>query len=278
VRPSKSKKGGELTRVKSGPKMPRKRSICKDKFQIKDLTIESIPVNHSLPGATAYIIHSSIGPIVYTGDLRFHGYGGHLTENFVKRAADLEPAIMITEGTRIRKKTDKDQDKDVECGPRSEEELKEKISELIRESGKKLVVANWPVRDTDRMLSFYRASRENNRKLVISMKQAYLLDLLRAADVDVPSVNDDHIRIYIPRKGWGIFKDERYPDYIQAAGLLHVGERISSPQKCNNRQGNQGKPGRIRLKVRLFRVKEPHRCKTTGRKSIPAFRHGTVRR
>ena len=211
-----SKRGDKLTKVRGEEsKIPRKRSICKDRFQIKDLTIESIPVNHSLPGATAYIIHSSIGPIVYTGDLRFHGYGGYLTENFVKRAADLQPVIMITEGTRIRNKTDKDQDKDVQGGPRSEEELKEKISELIRDSGKKIVVANWPVRDTDRMLSFYKASKENDRKLIISMKQAYLLDLLRAADADIPSIDDDHIRIHIPRKGWGIFNDERYPDYMQ---------------------------------------------------------------
>jgi ribonuclease J len=69
-----SKRGDKLTKMKGEEsKMSRKRSICKDRFQIKDLTVESIPINHSLPGATAYIIHSSIGPIVYTGDLRFHG-------------------------------------------------------------------------------------------------------------------------------------------------------------------------------------------------------------
>lgn len=210
VRPS--KRGNNLTRIiGEESKIPRKCFICKNKNQINDLTIESIPVNHSLPGAMAYIIHSSVGPIVYTGDLRFHGHGGYLTEKFVKRAADVEPVLMITEGTRINDTTNKDQN-----NPRSEEELKERISELIRENDKKLVIANWPVRDTDRMISFYTATVENDRKLVINMRQAYLLEKLNEAGVtDIPDINDDHIRIYIPRKTWGIFRDERYPDYIQ---------------------------------------------------------------
>ena len=63
-------------------------SIENKKFQIGSLEIESLPVSHSLEGATSYIIHTEKGPIVYTGDFRFHGYKGHLTEKFIKRSAD----------------------------------------------------------------------------------------------------------------------------------------------------------------------------------------------
>lgn len=42
--------------------------------QVGDMEIESYPVDHSLPGAYAYIVKTSSGNIGYTGDLRFHGH------------------------------------------------------------------------------------------------------------------------------------------------------------------------------------------------------------
>src|SRR5688572_17655754 len=44
-----------------------------DKFKIGSLEIEPIHVDHSVPGAYGFIIYSSKGPIVYTGDIRLHG-------------------------------------------------------------------------------------------------------------------------------------------------------------------------------------------------------------
>jgi ribonuclease J len=78
-----NKKGG-FSRV-TGEKAKSKRNfrIFED-FQpdndIGDILVEPIPVNHSLPGASAFIIHTPDGAIVYTGDLRFHGYAGILTQ------------------------------------------------------------------------------------------------------------------------------------------------------------------------------------------------------
>ena len=43
------------------------------KFKIGNLEILPCRVDHSLPGATGYIIYTSEGPLIYTGDLRFHG-------------------------------------------------------------------------------------------------------------------------------------------------------------------------------------------------------------
>ena len=44
-----------------------------DEFEIGEFTIKSVPVDHSLPGATGYIAENHDETIVYTGDLRFHG-------------------------------------------------------------------------------------------------------------------------------------------------------------------------------------------------------------
>jgi ribonuclease J len=44
-----------------------------EKYQIDDIEITALPVDHSMPGATSYLIQTSEGSILYTGDFRFHG-------------------------------------------------------------------------------------------------------------------------------------------------------------------------------------------------------------
>ncbi|MGZ4904759.1 MAG: MBL fold metallo-hydrolase, partial [Halobacteriota archaeon] len=31
----------------------------------------------------------------------------------------------------------------------------------------------------------------------------------------MPKLDDEHIRVYIPRKGWGVYKDDRFSEKIQ---------------------------------------------------------------
>jgi ribonuclease J len=62
-------------------------------------------------------------------------------------------------------------------------------------------------RDLDRLLSFYNASKESNRELVIDLKQAYILKLFDQSEYlkgIYPSPRDSKIKIYIPRKSWGL--------------------------------------------------------------------------
>ena len=72
-----------------------------DKFTIGSLEIEPIHVDHSVPGAYGFIIYTSSGPIVYTGDIRMHGTNPKMTDDFVKKAVDVKPIALIAEGTRI---------------------------------------------------------------------------------------------------------------------------------------------------------------------------------
>lgn len=200
---------GECSRL-MGEKTKKERvyNIVEDgkKFKIGDVEIEPLAVNHSLEGATAFALYTEKGPIVYTGDFRFHGYKSELTEKFVKRATEVEPIALICEGTRI------DRNDRNETG--TEEQVKDKVLEVV-EKTKNLVVVNFPVRDTERMLSFYRVAKETNRALVINLKQAYLLKLFESSKIKAPEINDENIRIYIPRKCWGIFKDNRFDRRIQ---------------------------------------------------------------
>src|SRR3972149_755176 len=70
------------------PKIPRKINTFKSgkKFKIGSLEVLPIHVDHSVPGAYGFIIYTSEGPVVYTGDLRRHGKKPEMTEEFIKKA------------------------------------------------------------------------------------------------------------------------------------------------------------------------------------------------
>ena len=196
-------KGGESKLQGEQTKKSRPYNIVENRFTIGEFEAEALPVSHSLEGATAYILHTSAGPVVYTGDFRFHGYKGDETRRFVERAAEVEPVAMICEGTRINS-TQSD----------SEERVKEVAKERVDKTDG-LVVANFPVRDTDRMQSFFRVARQTDRALVINLKQAYLLELFRKSGIPTPRIDDEQIRIYVPRKTWGVYGDDRFSEKIQ---------------------------------------------------------------
>jgi len=199
-----NKKGEPSRLIGERTKKERTYSIIDEKtFRIGDMEIEALPVSHSLEGATAYIIHTGKGPVIYTGDFRFHGYKGDLTRKFVKHAADVEPVALMIEGTRIDS-----QERD------SENDVKERVMEQV-EKTENLVVVNFPIRDTDRMISFHDAAKNTNRSLVINLRQAYLLQLFENSGISVPRIDDEHIRIYVPKKSWGVFRDDRFPERIQ---------------------------------------------------------------
>ena len=135
------------------------------KFEIGDFSIKSAPVDHSLPGASAFICENQDETIVYTGDLRFHGRHPELTRKFIKEAKKAKPTIMISEGTRI------DSDRNI-----SEIDIEKRAVDTV-ERCEGLVVVNYPVRDLDRLLTFYKVAEDTGRKLVVSLKQAYILNL-----------------------------------------------------------------------------------------------------
>jgi len=162
-------------------------------FKIKHLEITPFRVDHSLPGATGFIIKTSKGNIVYTGDLRFHGRHKNWTESFMQKAKESKPICLLSEGTRLNS-----------VSAKTEEFVEEKSNKLIKKC-KGLVIANFPIRDTDRLITFYNIAKDNNRILVIEPRQALLLDLLKAEGItDLPRSDDEHIKIFFAKKSWGL--------------------------------------------------------------------------
>ncbi|MEM5882984.1 MAG: MBL fold metallo-hydrolase [Candidatus Aenigmatarchaeota archaeon] len=179
-----------------------------DKIKIDSVEVLPIHVDHSIPGAYAFIIFCSDAIVAYTGDLRMHGPKKEMTFDFVEKAKEVKPDILIIEGTRIEKSKSL-----------SEAEVRERISKFISKT-KKLVIVNFSWKDIDRLNSFFQACKENERKFAINTKIAYLLKLLKQdKKLEIPDIEDEDLLIYFHRAKWGLIdknveKEEKKKDYL----------------------------------------------------------------
>jgi ribonuclease J len=129
-------------------------------------------VDHSIYGASAYAFEIEEGWVVYTGDLRTHGKRGDETKRFVREASELNVAALLIEGTRVEGEG---------AGEESEEEVYENCSAVIeRERG--LVIADFQPRHFERLETFLRIARETKRSLIITARDAYMLEAVKLAD------------------------------------------------------------------------------------------------
>jgi ribonuclease J len=172
-----------------------------DKFRVGGLEFIPLHVDHSIPGAYGFVIQTSEGALAYTGDFRFHGPAGSMTQDFVSAAKEANPEVLLTEGTRVSLEDPKSN--------MSEEFVLNEASKAV-EGNDKLALSTFRGNDTDRINTFERASRGVGRRLVVSMKTALLLEKL-AADkrLVVPKVGKD-VDVYVKRKKSGTLDDSDY--------------------------------------------------------------------
>lgn len=150
--------------------------------------IQAFPVNHSIDGTTAWIINSSDGAIVYTGDFR----EGELTNEFIKNAKNSKPRVMICEGTNIGSSRH---------GLKSEEQVEEKIDEIISNHGSRSVFVDFADKDTSRLMSLVRLAEKHDRFLIVSPRLVHLTMALRELDTSIPDIEkNDKIMVYKKRK------------------------------------------------------------------------------
>jgi len=162
---------------------------------IDSIKVTPLPVDHAIPGVHGFILETSNGMIANTADLRFHGRRKKDTEKFVEKCSEASLDLLLCEGTRI--------DKDSSL---TEFDVEKKVTEIVNDT-KKLVICGYPIRDLDRLQSFYLAAKKTGRDLVIEPKQAYLLKLFSSSpDLKdlYPSPTDSHIKIYMPKGEWGL--------------------------------------------------------------------------
>lgn len=171
-----------------------------DRLKIGSIEVEPVHVDHSIPGAYGFIIHTSEGTVAYSGDVRLHGSRPQMTEEFVEKAKESKPVALIMEGTRI---TD-------EKVSESEQKVKNECNEIVKKTDK-FVIADFSFKDVDRLRSFYTIAKENNRKLVVLMKDAFLLKWLsKDPQLQIPDYDDEDIIVHIPKRRSGKYINSDY--------------------------------------------------------------------
>jgi ribonuclease J len=162
-----------------------------DKVQLGDFEVTPIHVDHSVPAAYGYLLEGPEGRVAYTGDFRFHGPRADMSEEFVQTIEGVD--ILIMEGTNV-----------LESKPFSETEVKERVQSLVSDC-RGLVAASFSSVDLDRLRTFYHVARSAGRELVISIRQACLMEALRPEIEggmirDIFKVGDPGVRIYAREK------------------------------------------------------------------------------
>ncbi|MDR3291116.1 MAG: hypothetical protein LBT10_03105 [Methanobrevibacter sp.] len=156
------KKRGEGYKKLIGEDCKIKRDIVTVKpyspFEINGFKVTSIPVDHSLPGSSGYFLENDNDTIVYSGDIRFHGWNKGYIDKFMVESHKFNPTIMLCEGTRIN-----------ESVKGNEEDIENKATNLIKDH-KGLAIVNYPIRDLDRLITFYNVAKNTDRILAINSK------------------------------------------------------------------------------------------------------------
>jgi ribonuclease J len=197
---------GDVLKAKKGaPREQRKHYICENSDEIsramgelrgfwgsvpgERTSISSLPlelvnpasmnvkfwrVDHSIPGSGAFGIETPIGWVIYSGDLRTHGHSSYRTKKFVEEAAALKPALLIVEGTRVAS------DKST-----TEVDVYDALDQVVAaEPG--LVIADFSARNIERLRTFRDIAKARGRQLVVTTKDAYLLQQLHRIDPLIP--------------------------------------------------------------------------------------------
>lgn len=172
-----------------------------DRFRVGPMEIVPVHVDHSIPGAYGFIIHTSEGAMAYTGDFRFHGPAGSMTRDFMEEARRVRPKMLLTEGTRVSPDDTKEN--------MSEKAVLEEALRMVK-STKGLVFSTFRGNDVDRINTFNHISEASGRRLVVSMKTAILLERLGDDKrLRVPRLGRD-VDVYVRRKKSGKLDDSDY--------------------------------------------------------------------
>jgi ribonuclease J len=169
--------------------------VFRDRTPVKvgNLEVVPFPVDHSVPFAYGFLVRTSEGTIVYTGDFRHHGPRAADTHAFLEAARAEEPKMLLIEGTR--------------AGPDrrrnfTEEGVRTGVDHVLGECEDVALACTYP-RDVDRLRTLYAAAVEAGRTLLVSPRTAYLLTrvapLFPPGEVPVPG-RDRAIAVYARKK------------------------------------------------------------------------------
>lgn len=122
-----------------------------------------------------------------------------MTDDFIEKAAKEKLIALIIEGTRIADEAREES-----------EELVFNNSRNIVSATNRLVLADFNFKDVDRLRTFIKIGKENDRKLVVKINAYFLKHLSKDPKLNIQNIDDEDIIIYLPKKGSGLYQDSDY--------------------------------------------------------------------
>lgn len=195
-------------------------------MQFPDCRVTPFPVDHSIPGACAYLIEYDGGMLVYTGDLRFHGRMGQVTESSIEKLAAARPDALIIEGTNLHSPEDRPEHEPAfhrRFTFWSEQKVEDKALEEVRRAHG-LVIADFGMKDLDRLMTFQRVAQQTGRRLAILPRDAYIVRLAQEAGYSTIDLADPELVLYVKRAGSGSYdKGDIKQDWARSTLLRFAG-------------------------------------------------------
>ncbi len=166
--------------------------------------------DHSVPGAGAFLLEDVKNGkrIAYTGDIRKHGPLNGQALQFIENAKRFQPDALIVEGTRVGE-TRNDRDENLGSEKNVEKNILKFIHNIPDSDSDKIIFFNCSQNDLWRIATFYRVACETGRILVINARIFNVLCELQGQGLDF-GVDLSQIKVYLPRKGWGMYKPKDY--------------------------------------------------------------------
>jgi ribonuclease J len=168
-------------------------------FQIGPFTVTPYLVDHSAYDAYALLIEAGGERLFYSGDFRAHGRKAQLFERMVAHPPKGIDALLL-EGSSLGRLAN---DGRFPCEADIEAQL---VQELRTTPGMALVHTS--AQNIDRVVSIYRACRRTNRRLVIDLYAAAILQA--TGNPNLPQSHWSDVALYVPHwqrvkiknKGW----------------------------------------------------------------------------
>lgn len=132
-------------------------------FQINDIEILPIEVDHSIIGAYSFIIYTDTTRIFYTGDFRAHGMRKDLFSQLIDILKEEKIDVLITEATRA-----------IDFSLIDENDVGKKLYEILSKE-KEPIFIDTSLLDFDRINTILKVSSAFERHVIIPPRLAYYL-------------------------------------------------------------------------------------------------------
>ncbi len=154
-------------------------------FEIGDFKITPYLVDHSAPDSYAFLIESDGQKVLYSGDFRANGRKSKLFDRMIKDKNLQNVDILFMEGTRLKRN-----DKDLI----NEQSVEDKIYKTIKEKNQiSFIICS--SQNIDRIVSAYRACKKANKKFVVDIYTAWILETMKIVSSKTPNIEWNNVKV-----------------------------------------------------------------------------------